>query len=208
MVAGGITEACLWQSAVLMGDLKTAYLVQASPRVTLMSQLLGSLIGCFVGSGVYRLFIIIYDIPNTRFPIPLAHMWARTARLVQGGDFPDGVGPFLVAGLVLSAILRFCTSTLAGRRWATWIPSGVAMSIGKRQCTCSLLPPLIICRNVRPTVGDSREIYWSRITALLGTTLGCFEDSTYVCRHWLHFERGSTRFSALSFERPERTARS
>ena len=61
MVPGAITEAGLWQSAVLMTDLKTAYLVQASPKIMFHAQLLGSIIGCFVGSAVYRLFTTIYD---------------------------------------------------------------------------------------------------------------------------------------------------
>ncbi|KAK7413114.1 hypothetical protein QQX98_008000 [Neonectria punicea] len=48
MIAGAITEAGLWQSAVFMTDLKTAYLVNAPPRVMFKAQLIGFVVGCIV----------------------------------------------------------------------------------------------------------------------------------------------------------------
>ncbi len=131
MVAGAVTEAGLWQSAVLMTDLKTAYLVHASPRVMFFAQLLGSAIGCFVGSGIYRLFTAVYAIPGPEFPIPLAYMWANTARLASGGDLPRGVMAFAIGGFFVSAALR--ALSLAGgqnQRWKAWVPSGIAISVG------------------------------------------------------------------------------
>ena len=68
MIAGGITEAGLWQSAVLMTDLKTAYLVQASPKIMFYAQILGSVMGAFISSGVYRLFTTVYNIQVKNFP--------------------------------------------------------------------------------------------------------------------------------------------
>ena len=131
MIAGAITEAGLWQSAVLMTDLKTAYLVQASPRVMFHAQPLGSVIGCFVGSAIYRFFTAVYSIPRKDFSLPLAHMWINTARLANGNDLPKGIVPFALAAFSISACLRVICLAAGKRRWAIWLPSGVAISIGK-----------------------------------------------------------------------------
>lgn len=132
MVAGGVAEAGLWQSAVLMTDLKTAYLFQASPKVMMHAQLLGSCIGAVVGSVAYRLFTTIYTIPSRDFAAPLAYMWANTARLAAGVSLPDGVWPFFLGSIISSAFLRITAVVAATRGWrvSSWIPSGVALSMG------------------------------------------------------------------------------
>lgn len=130
MAAGAVTEAGLWQSAVLMTDLKTAYLVQASPKVMFRAQLLGSIIGAFIGSGIYRLFTSVYTIPGPNFSAPLAYMWANTAQLANGGSLPNGVWPFMLSAFTASACLRILSLVAGTRRWRIWVPSGVAISIG------------------------------------------------------------------------------
>lgn len=130
MIAGGIIEAGLWQSAVLMGDLKTAYLVQASPKVMFYAQLLGSAIGAFIGGGIYRAFTILHSIPSKEFPVPLAYLWANTSRLASGGELPPGVVACSLAALCISASLRVLSIMLEGKRLKSWVPSGVAISMG------------------------------------------------------------------------------
>jgi uncharacterized oligopeptide transporter (OPT) family protein len=132
MVLGAVTEAGLWQSAVLVSDLKTAQVVHANPRVIFYAQFTGSLIGAFIGSGIYRLFTTVYQMPNHFFPIPYAYMWTNTARLVYGtGGLPDGVALCTSITFFLSAFLRVSRYMVKDRRWAQWIPNGTAMSIGK-----------------------------------------------------------------------------
>ena len=130
MIAGGVTEAGLWQSAGLMSDLKTAYLVQASPKVMFYAQLLGSMLGAVIGSGIYRLFTAVYSIPSKDFPVPLAYMWANTARLASGGEVPKGVIPSTFAAFLLSACLRIALLVTNRKQWKNLVPSGVAISIG------------------------------------------------------------------------------
>lgn len=130
MVLGGVTEAGLWQSAVLMTDLKGAYLVQASPRIMFYAQLLGSLIGALVGSGIYRFLTVTCDIPSLHFPIPFAHMWVNTARLVNGGTLPQGVALCGLIAFLISACLCSLSLAAAERSWRVWVPSGVGLSMG------------------------------------------------------------------------------
>ncbi|KAI1500438.1 OPT oligopeptide transporter protein-domain-containing protein [Biscogniauxia marginata] len=169
MVAAGITNAGLWQSAVLMTDLKTAYLAQASPKVMFQAQLIGSVIGCFVGTGLYRLFTVIYRIPSTNFPVPIAYMFVNTARLANGGDLPEGVSYFLVAAFFVSAILRTITIQFPKSRWKKWIPSAVAISMGM------YVPPSV---TLAKFIGAALRLYfmtrWSvSEVALMAIAAGC-----------------------------------
>lgn len=137
MALGAITEAGLWQSAVLMGDLKTAYLVQASPRVMFKGQLLGSVVGTVVGSCVYRFFTLVYNVPSQTFPMPMAYLWMNTARLVSGGSLPDGAATFTIVATALAAFFRLQSLIFETKGWRVWIPSVVAMSVAL------LVPPSV-----------------------------------------------------------------
>jgi uncharacterized oligopeptide transporter (OPT) family protein len=130
MILGAITEAGLWQSAVLMTDLKTASLVRASPRVILYAQVIGSVAGAFLGATVYRIFTLAYKVPSDRFPVPLALLWINMARLVTEKDLPPGLGVISVFAFVLAAGLRVFRIALRNKGWGRWIPSGTAVSIG------------------------------------------------------------------------------
>ena len=96
-----------------MTDLKTAYLVQASPRVMFHAQSLGSVVGAFVGSGVYRLSTVVYEILSREYPVPLAYTWANTARLANGGEVPRGVAVCTTGAFLLSTCLRAFTVGVA-----------------------------------------------------------------------------------------------
>ena len=76
-----------------------------------------------------RLFTTIYNVPSTDFPVPLAYMWVNTARLANGGGLPEGIVPFATVAFCTSALLRALRQFLGQRR--SWIPSEVAISIGK-----------------------------------------------------------------------------
>ncbi|KAI0114144.1 OPT oligopeptide transporter protein-domain-containing protein [Nemania sp. FL0031] len=130
MINGAVMEGGLWQSAVLMTDLKTAYLTRASPKTMFYAQLLGSVIGSFIGSIIYRLLTRLFTIPSTDFPVPLAYMWVTTARAANGHGIPKGVLGFSVAAFTVSALFRLLSIYAGQKSWKKWVPSGVAISIG------------------------------------------------------------------------------
>ncbi|KAH6635093.1 OPT oligopeptide transporter protein-domain-containing protein [Chaetomium sp. MPI-SDFR-AT-0129] len=169
MAAGAVTEAGLWQSAVLMTDLKTAYLVQASPKVMFRAQLLGSVIGAFIGSGIYRLFTAVYSIPGPNFSAPLAYMWANTARLAKGGSLPKGVWPFMLSAFTASACLRILGLVAGTRRWRIWVPSGVAISIGMY-----VTPSITLARLAGAAIRILGIRYWGLSeVSLMSAAAGC-----------------------------------
>ncbi|EED21634.1 TMEM1 family protein, putative [Talaromyces stipitatus ATCC 10500] len=137
MVLGGITEAGLWQSAVLMTDLKTAHLVGASPRIMFHSQLFGSAVGGLISSGIYKFMIAhAYNdrIPSPSMPVPLAYLWVNTARLVDDRHLPPGLSLTLPIAFSLSASLGLLRLLAGNENWGKWIPSGISLSIVEKRC--------------------------------------------------------------------------
>ncbi|GAN03520.1 OPT8 oligopeptide transporter [Mucor ambiguus] len=129
LIAGGIAEASAQQAGDLMQDLKTGYLLQASPKAQFYGQLIGSLISSFVATGAYLLYTSVYSIPGPEFPAPTAQVWLDMARLVNGHPLSPHVLEFVIAFSVLFAILTFLKET---RKivWHQWIPQGIAFAIG------------------------------------------------------------------------------
>ncbi len=130
MAMGGITEAGTWQSSDLMSDFKTAHFIGQDPRHLFYAQLVGSIIGAFVSSVVYRAFTSVYNIPNDIFKVPSAHLWLITARLVYGQGLPKGVWPFSLGTLLVSACCAAVRIAARGKWWRSLVPNGVAIAIG------------------------------------------------------------------------------
>lgn len=129
LVAGGIAEASAQQAGDLMQDLKTGYLLHASPKAQFYGQLVGSLISSFVATGAYLLYTSVYTVPGPEFPAPTAQVWLDMARLVNGHPLPPHVLEFVIAFSVLFAILTFLKEAKR-TRWDQWIPQGIAFAIG------------------------------------------------------------------------------
>ncbi|KAK4521375.1 uncharacterized protein ATC70_011990 [Mucor velutinosus] len=129
LVAGGIAEASAQQAGDLMQDLKTGYLLHASPKAQFYGQLIGSLISSFVATGAYLLYTSVYNVPGPEFPAPTAQVWLDMARLVNGHPLPPHVPEFVIAFSVLFAILTYLKETKK-TAWHQWIPQGIAFAIG------------------------------------------------------------------------------
>ncbi|GAA5987705.1 hypothetical protein JCM11641_002565 [Rhodosporidiobolus odoratus] len=141
LVAGGIAEAGAQQAGDLMQDLKTGYLWGASPKAQFQGQIIGSFASVFVSTAVYCLYRRVYELPSTSFPVPTAAIWLNLARLVNQGDLPprSKEAMLLFGGLfVLLAALKAIAKVRSERgadeakrwAWTSWIPSGIAFSIG------------------------------------------------------------------------------
>lgn len=129
LIAGGIAEASAQQAGDLMQDLKTGYLLHASPKAQFYGQLIGSLISSFVATGAYLLYTSVYEVPGPEFPAPTAQVWLDMSRLVNGHPLPPHVFEFVVAFAVLFCILTFLKETKKAK-WHQWIPQGIAFAIG------------------------------------------------------------------------------
>jgi uncharacterized oligopeptide transporter (OPT) family protein len=116
-----------------MDQLKTGYLVNAPPESMFYGRLLGSVIGAFVASGIYRLYASIFEMggKDSAFPIPIAHVWISSAKLVYGAGLPLGVFPFAAVASVISATCAIIRIVYRHKTWADILPSGIAVAIGE-----------------------------------------------------------------------------
>lgn len=130
LIAGGIAEAGAQQAGDLMQDLKTGYLLDASPKAQFYGQLIGSLFSSFVATGAYLLYTSVYIIPGPEFPVPTAQVWLDMSRLVNGQPLPDHVLEFIVGFAILFGILVLIKETGSGKGWRRFIPQGIAFAIG------------------------------------------------------------------------------
>lgn len=136
LIAGGISEAGAQQAADLAQDLKTGYLLDASPKAQFYGQLIGSFASVFCSSAIYALYRRVYELPSTSFQVPQAAVWLNLARLVNSGRLPDGApGAMIVFGaifLLFSSIRTFASfyPALKGSFWFKFVPSGIAFAVG------------------------------------------------------------------------------
>ncbi|KAG2191939.1 hypothetical protein INT46_000659, partial [Mucor plumbeus] len=129
LIAGGIAEASAQQAGDLMQDLKTGYLLHASPRAQFYGQIVGSLVSSFVATGAYLLYTSVYEVPGPEFSAPTAQVWLDMSRLVNGHPLPPHVFEFVVGFALLFCILTFIKETKKAK-WHQWIPQGIAFAIG------------------------------------------------------------------------------
>ncbi|KAL7183326.1 hypothetical protein ACSBR1_041913 [Camellia fascicularis] len=128
----GLMKSVISVSCILMQDLKTGHLTLTSPRTMLVSQAIGTAIGCVVSPLCFLLFYKAFDVgnPNGEYKAPYAVIYRNIAILgVQGfsalpyhclqlchGFFAFAVGINLVKGFSLPRIGK-------------WIPLPMAMAV-------------------------------------------------------------------------------
>ena len=83
----------VYRAGDLMQDLKTGYLLGASPRALFSGQLIGSAFSILVTATAYQLYLNAYPIPGPTFPAPTAFVWLGLARLLRTYSFLQPQSP-------------------------------------------------------------------------------------------------------------------
>lgn len=134
LVAGGIAEAGAQQAGDLMQDLKTGHLVGALPRAQFYAQCIGTLYSVGLSSIMYKVYNLVYTIPNKSFRVPTAIIWVDCLRLVTGEGLPPKAFEFSVAFFFIFAAIAVAKNTIPRthkyHRYLVYLPSGVAVGIG------------------------------------------------------------------------------
>ncbi|KAJ3111755.1 hypothetical protein HDU96_005381 [Phlyctochytrium bullatum] len=60
LIAGNVAAACASQTVDMVGDLKTAHLLRASPRSQFLAQAIGSFVAVFLSVGLFTIFGLAY----------------------------------------------------------------------------------------------------------------------------------------------------
>lgn len=128
LMAAAITGGGASQSADMMQDLKTGYLLGASPRKQFVAQLCGICAGIVLIVPVYTLFTNAYELGGKELPAPAAMAWKAMAELLAKGF--DALPPKAPIALAVAAAVGVVLPLLRrSDRLKPYIPSGMAVGI-------------------------------------------------------------------------------
>ncbi|KAL8831926.1 MAG: hypothetical protein Q9170_005088 [Blastenia crenularia] len=131
LLLSGVVEAGASQASQQMGGLKTAYMTKTPPRAIFFGQMIGSIFGTLIATLVYRIYTSAGKIPSTEFGIPDGRLWLVAARLVYQQGLPPQAFKFAIGAFAFGAALSILRILALKRWWKDFLPSGIAMAIGK-----------------------------------------------------------------------------
>lgn len=131
LMTAGIAGAGASQAGDMMQDLKTGYMLGASPRKQFKAQLWGILMGALVAVPMFYVFDAAYDIgaDDSKLVAPAAHAWAAVSMVMTRGldALPPHAVTAMVIGLAFGAIIPVIRKIAP--RTAPYLPSGLAFGI-------------------------------------------------------------------------------
>ncbi len=130
LMAAAITSAGASQAGDLMHDLKAGYMLKASIRRQVITQLVGVIVGVFAAAGTYRILKQVYEIPGPEFPGPAVYAWYKMAEVLAVGldALPEGALYGALVGAILGIILPLL-GKFGPKSISKWLPSPVAFGI-------------------------------------------------------------------------------
>lgn len=132
MASCGLLKSIINISCILMQDFKTGHLTLTSPRVMLLSQAIGTALGCVISPLTFLLFYKAFDIgnPDGEFKAPYAIIYRNLAIIgVQGfSALPENCLQ-LCYGFFGFAIAVNLVKDLSPRWIGRWMPLPTAMAV-------------------------------------------------------------------------------
>ena len=132
VMGANVTGGVGLHAADLLTDLKSGYLLGASPRQQFQAQLFGVIAGAVAVVPVFRLLVPTPDVlGSAEFPAPGVQVWAGVSRALAHGL--GGLHPTLrwlaLAGAALGLVIAIVEKTVP-KRIAVWVPSASAFGVG------------------------------------------------------------------------------
>jgi uncharacterized oligopeptide transporter (OPT) family protein len=127
VMAGSLCQGVTTQTSQTLWAFRAGRHVGASPRLQIIAQLLGVVVGAVVTVPVYAVVASSYGIGTERMPAVAALSWKATAEAMQGlAALPRWAGPAGLSALGAGAVL-----TLVGRaRVGRLLPSAASIGVG------------------------------------------------------------------------------
>ncbi|KAG0473232.1 hypothetical protein HPP92_015089 [Vanilla planifolia] len=132
LVVCGLIKSVVSISADLMQDLKTGYLTFTSPKAMLLSQAIGTAMGCIIAPVTFFLFYKTFDVgnPDGSFKAPYALIYRNMAILgVQGFSALPHHCLQLCYGFFGMAVAANLMRDLFPARYGRWVPLPMAMAV-------------------------------------------------------------------------------
>ncbi len=166
IMSANVTGGIGLHAADLLTDLKSGYLLGASPR----QQFKGQLFGVFAGALVVvpAFWLIIPDpkvLGSEEWPAPSCLVWASVSQTFASGlkGLPSGAGTAIVIGFALGVALALAEK-FAPKKVLPFIPSpsglGIALVIPASNAIAMFIGSAIaaLVRKVRPALGERMTI--------------------------------------------------
>ncbi|KAF0693715.1 Aste57867_15355 [Aphanomyces stellatus] len=126
------------QAADLMQDFKTGYLVGASAKSMIVSQIFGAIMSCFIVPSVWVMMNSAYTIPGDIIAAPYGEVYRVLGITAIKGlsGLPDHCGTFMIVGVVYTLIFNLfidlCSESknLLVKRIANHCPIPMCVAIG------------------------------------------------------------------------------
>lgn len=132
LIGCGLIKSIVSISSDLMHDFKTGHLTLTSPRSMLLSQAIGTAIGCVVAPLTFFLFYKAFDVgnPNGEFKAPYAIIYRNMAILgVEGFSALPHHCLQLCYGFFAFAIAANLVRDLSPAKIGKWVPLPMAMAV-------------------------------------------------------------------------------
>ncbi|XP_047333917.1 metal-nicotianamine transporter YSL1-like [Impatiens glandulifera] len=132
LVGCGLIKSVVNVSCILMQDLKTSHITMTSPRAMLISQAIGTAIGCLLSPLSFLLFYKAFDVgnPEGEFKAPYAVIYRNMAILgVEGFSALPTHCLQLCYGSFAFAVALNLVKDLSPPRIARWMPLPMAMAV-------------------------------------------------------------------------------
>ncbi|HTU60106.1 MAG TPA: OPT/YSL family transporter, partial [Polyangiales bacterium] len=128
LACGGIATAKATQTAQMLWAFKAGHKLGANPRLQVLAQLLGVVVGALVVVPTYAVIARAYGIGSERLPAISVMSWEATAAAVQGGlsTLPRYAAAAAGCAFALGALL----TVLGKPSTSPYLPSPVALGIG------------------------------------------------------------------------------
>ncbi|EXJ85023.1 hypothetical protein A1O3_05698 [Capronia epimyces CBS 606.96] len=165
LVAGGIAEAGAVQSGFMMQNFKTGHLSGSSPDTQFFGQVIGSVAGAIVASGLYKLYTSVYSVPGDIFQVPSAYVWHASAALAVGEGLPSHAPVFAGVTAAIFACFAVLRIVYGQSKWRPFIPMGIPFSVGMYN-----VPSFTLAR----ALGGVAQWYWTSRLKKSGTPLMVF----------------------------------
>uniref|UniRef100_A0A803L5A9 Uncharacterized protein n=1 Tax=Chenopodium quinoa TaxID=63459 RepID=A0A803L5A9_CHEQI len=132
LVGAGVIKSMGLVSCTLMQDIKTGHLTLSSPRSMLISQAIGTVIGCIVTPPSFFLFYKAFDVgnPNGEYKAPYALIYRNMAILgVEGFSALPQHCLQLCCGFFAFAIFADLIRDLCPTKIGRWMPLPMVMAV-------------------------------------------------------------------------------
>ncbi|KMZ58473.1 Yellow stripe 1A transporter [Zostera marina] len=133
LVGCGLVKSVVSISADLMHDFKTAHLTLTSPRSMLISQAVGTAMGCIIAPLVFFLFYTAFDVgdPDGPFKAPYALIYRNMAILgIQGfSALPQHCLGLCFAFFALAIATNLTRDVILSPTYGRWVPLPMVMAV-------------------------------------------------------------------------------